>query len=161
MNYEIFCSGSVKNAIGNLIGIALNLSITFGSTVIFTILILPTQERGISLHLLMLSLISFISSVQFSPVTQSCLILCDPMDCSMLGLPVHLQCLELTQTHFHWVSDAIQPSHPLLSRSLPAFNLSWHQGLFQWFSSLHHVAKGLEFQLQHQSFQWTPRTDFL
>ena len=63
------------------------------------------------------------------------------------------------QTHVHWVSDAIQPSHPLSSPSPPAFNLSQDQGLFQWVSSSHQVAKLLEFQLQHQSFQWTPRTD--
>ena len=65
------------------------------------------------------------------------------------------------QTHVHWVSDTIQPSHPLSSPSPPALNLSQHQGLFQWVSSLQHVAKVLEFQLQHQSFQWTPRTNFL
>ena len=67
----------------------------------------------------------------FSSVTQSCLTLCDPMDCSMPGLPVHHQLLEFTQTHVHCVGDAIQPSHPLLSPSPPAFNLSQHQGLFQ------------------------------
>ena len=61
--------------------------------------------------------------------------------------------------HVHWVGDAIQPSHPLLSPSPPALNLSQHQGLLQWLSSSHEVAKVLEFQLQHQSFQWTPRTD--
>ena len=99
-------------------------------------------------------------SVQFSSVAQSCLILCDPMDCSMPGLPVHHQLPEFTQTHVHWVGDAIQPSHPLSSPSPPALNLSQHQGLFQWVSSSHQMAKVLEFQLQHQSFQWTPRTDF-
>ena len=77
------------------------------------------------------------------------------------GFPVHHQLLELAQTHIHWVSDAIQPSHPLLSPSLPAFNLSQHQGPLQWVSSSHQVAKVLEFQLQHQSFQWIFRTDFL
>ena len=74
------------------------------------------------------------------------------------GFPVHHQLPELAQTHVHWVSDAIQPSHPLLSPSPPAFNLSHHQGLFQWVSSLHQVAKVLELQLQHQSFQWISRT---
>ena len=69
------------------------------------------------------------------------------------SLPVHQQLPELTQTHVHWVGDAIQPSHLLSSPSPPAFNLSQHQGLFQWVSSSHQVAKGLEFQLQHQSFQ--------
>ena len=77
------------------------------------------------------------------------------------GFPVHHQLLESTQTHVHWVSDAIQPSHPLSSLFLPAPNPSQHQGLFQRVSSSHQVAKVLEFQLQHQSFQWTPRTDLL
>ena len=77
-----------------------------------------------------------------------------PMDCSMPGLPVHHQLLEFTQTRVCWVGDAIQPSHPLSSPSPPTFNLSQHQGLFKWVSSLHQVAKVLEFHLQHQSFQW-------
>ena len=97
----------------------------------------------------------------FSSDAQSCLTLCYPMDCSSPGLPVHYQLPELTQTHVHWVTDAIQPSHPLSFPSPPAFNLSQHQGLFKWVSSSHQVAKVLEFQLQHQSFQWTPRTDLL
>ena len=101
------------------------------------------------------------SSVQFNSVAQSCRTLCNPMNCSTPGLPVHHQLLESTQTHVHWVGDAIQPSHPLSSPSPPALNLSQHQGLFKWVSSLHHVAKGLEFQLQHQSLQWTPSTDLL
>ena len=87
----------------------------------------------------------------FSSVDQSCLTLWDPMDCSMPSLPVHHQLPEFTQTHVHWVSDAIQPSHPLLSPSPPAFNLSQHQVLFKWVSCLHQVAKVLESQLQHQS----------
>ena len=74
-------------------------------------------------------------------------------------LPVHHQLLEPAQTHVHWVSDAIQPSHPLSSPFPPAFNLAQHQGLFQWVSSSHQVAKALEFQ--HQSFQWIFRIDFL
>jgi len=97
---------------------------------------------------------------QFSSVAQSCPTLFNPMDCSTPGLPVHQQLLELIQTHVHWVSDAIQPSHPLSSPS-PAFNLSQHQGHFQGVTSSHQVAKVLEFQLQHQSFQWIFRTDFL
>ena len=101
------------------------------------------------------------SSVQFSSVTQSCPTLCNPMDCSMPGLPVYHQLLEFTQTHVHWVCDAIQPSHSLFSPSPPAFNLSQHQGLFQWVSFLHQVAQILEFQLQHQFFQWIFRTDFI
>ena len=96
---------------------------------------------------------------QFSSVAQACLTLCNPMNCSIPGLPVHHHLPEFTQTHIHPVHDANQPSHPLSCPSPPAFNLSQHQGLFQWVSSLHQVAKVLEFQLQHQSFQWTPRTD--
>ena len=95
---------------------------------------------------------------QFSSVAQSCPTLCDPMNCSTLGLPVHHQLPEFTQTHVHWVGDAIQPSHLLSSPSPPALNLSQNQGLFKWVSPSHQVAKVLEFQLQHQSFQWTPRT---
>ena len=99
--------------------------------------------------------------LQFSLVAQSYLTLCDPMNHSTPGLPVHHQLPESTQTHVHWVGDAIQPSHPLLSPSPPALSLSQHQGLFKWVSSLHKVTKVLEFQLQHQFLQWIPRTDFL
>ena len=95
------------------------------------------------------------SSVQLSRVR-----LCDPVDCSTPGLPVHHQLPEFTQTHVHWVSGAIQP-FILLSPCPPTFNLSPHRGLFQWVSSSHQVAKVLEFQLQHQSFQWIFRTDLL
>ena len=98
---------------------------------------------------------------QFSSVTQSYPTLCNPMDCSTPGLPVYQQLLEFTETHVHWVSDAIQPSHPLLFLSSPAFNLSQPRCLFKWVSSSHQVAKVVEFQLQHQSFQWIFRTDFL
>ena len=96
-----------------------------------------------------------------SSVTQSCPTLCDPMDFSKQVFCVLHQLLELAQTHVHWVSDAIQPSHPLSSPSHPAFNLSQHQGLFQWIRSLYQVARVLEFQSQHQTFQWIFRTDFL
>ena len=99
--------------------------------------------------------------VQFSSVAQSCPTLCDPMNRTMPGLPVYHQLLEFTQTHVHRVGDAIQPSHPLSSPSPLAPNPSQHQGLFQWVNSLHEVAKVLEFQPQHQSFQWTPKTDLL
>ena len=98
------------------------------------------------------------SSVQF---TQSCPTLWDPMNRSTPGLPVHHQLLEFTQIHVHWVSDAIQPSHPLSSLSPPALKSSQHQGLSQWVRCSHEVAKVLEFQPHHQSFQWTPRTDLL
>ena len=94
-----------------------------------------------------------------SSVAQSCPNLCDPMNCSTPGLPVHHQLPESTQTHVHWVADAIQPSHPLASP--PALNLSQHQGLFKWVSTSHQEAKVLEFQLQPQFFQWISRVDFL
>ena len=87
-----------------------------------------------------------------SSVAQSCPTLCDPMDFSTPGFPVHHQLRELAQTHVHRVSDALQTSHPLSSPSLSAFNPSQHRGLFQWVSSLHQVAKVLELQLQHQFF---------
>ena len=86
----------------------------------------------------------------FSSFAQSCLTLCDPMACNTPGFPVHHQLLEFTQTHVCWVGDAIQPSHPLSFPSPPAFNLSQHQ-----------VAKILELQVQHQSFQWIFKIDFL
>ena len=101
------------------------------------------------------------SNIQLSSVAQSCPTLCDPMDHSTPDFPVYHQLLELAQTHIHWASDAIQPSHPLSSPSPPAFSPSHHEGLLKWVSSSHHVAKVLELQLQHQSFQWIFRTDFL
>ena len=94
----------------------------------------------------------------FSSVAQLCSTLCDPMECSTPGFPVHHQLLEFTQTHVHWVGDAIQPSHPLLSSSSSVFPSI---RVFSNESALHQVAKVLEFQLQHQSFQWIFRTDFL
>ena len=97
------------------------------------------------------------SSVQLLSHVQ----LCNSVNHSTPGLPVHHQLLEFTQTHVHPVSDAIQPSHPLSSPSPPVFSLSQHQGPFKWVSSSHQMAKVLEFQLQHQSFQWTPRIDLL
>ena len=84
-----------------------------------------------------------------------------PQDCSTPRFPVLHHLPEFAQTHVHWVGDDSQPSHPLSSASPPAFSLSQHQGLFQWLSSLHQVDKVLELQLQHQSFQWIFRTDFL
>ena len=100
-------------------------------------------------------------SFQFSSVAQSCLTLCDPMNRSTPGLPGHHQLPEFTQTHVHWIGDAIQPSHPLLSHFPPAPNLSQHQSLFQWVNSSHEVAKVQEFQLQHHSLQRNPRADLL
>ena len=103
----------------------------------------------------------FSPSGQIRSVAQSCPTLCDPMNRSTPGLPVHHQLPEFTQTHVHRVSDVIQPSHPLSSPSPPAPNPSQHQSLFHWVNSSHEVAKVLEFQSQHQSFQWTPRTGLL
>ena len=100
-------------------------------------------------------------SDQIRSVAQSCPTLCDPMNRSMPGLPVCHQPPEFTQTHVHRVSDAIQPSHPLSSSSPLAPNPSQHQSLFQWVTSSHEVAKVLEFQLQHHSFQRNPRADLL
>ena len=100
-------------------------------------------------------------SVQFRSVAQSCPTLRDPMNRSTPGLPVHHQLPEFTQTHVHRVCDAIQPSHPLLCPSPPALNPSQHQSLFQWVNSSHKVAKVLEFQLYHHSFQRNPRADLL
>ena len=95
-----------------------------------------------------------LSIVQFSSVTQLYLTLCDPLNPSILGLPVHHQLSEFTQTHVHRVGDNIQPSRTFSSPSPPAPNPSQHQSLFQWVNSSHKVAKVLEFKLHHQSFQW-------
>ena len=95
----------------------------------------------------------------YCSVPKSYLSLWNPMDCSMLGFPILQYLLEFAQSHVHWVGDAIQPSYPLSPTSPPAVSLSQHQGLFQWVSSLHQVARVLE--LQHQSFQWISRVDFL
>ena len=99
--------------------------------------------------------------ISVNSVTQSCPTLCNPMDCSTPGFPVHHQLRELSWTHVHWVGGAIQPSYPLSSSSPLAFNLFQHQGLFQWVSSLHQEAKVLELHFQHQFFQWIFRTHFL
>ena len=104
--------------------------------IIFGSILLYEQEVSLYVFWLLntlssLSTVNSISSVQFSSVTQSCQTPCDPMNRSMPGLPVHYQLQELTQTHVHWVSDAIQPSHPLSSPSPPAPNPSQHQSLFQ------------------------------
>ena len=96
-----------------------------------------------------------------SSAAQSCLTLCNPMDCSTPGSPVHHQLLEPAQINIQWVGDAVQPSPPLSSPSPAAFSLSQHQGLFQWVISSHRVAKVLELQLQHQSCQWKFTIDFL
>ena len=116
------------------------------------------EKRDSTLQWFVVFLLTTLQSSCGCSVAKSCLTLWDPMNCSTPGFAL-LQCLpEFAQTHVHWVSDVIQPSHPL---SPPAFNLSQHQGLFQWIISFHQVAKVLEFQLRHQSFQWIFRTDFL
>ena len=122
-----------------------------------------SEKLGLKLNIQKAKIIASepISSLQFGSFTESCPILCDPKNCSMPDLPVHHQLPESTKTHVRWVGDAIQPSHPLLSPSPPVLNLSQNQGLFKWVSSSHQATKVLEFQLQHQSFQWTPRTDLL
>ena len=96
-----------------------------------------------------------------SSAAQLCPTLCNPINCSTPCLPIHHQLPEFTQTHIYRVGDAIQPSHPLSSPSPPAPNPSQHHSLFQWVNSLHEVAKVLEFQLQHHSFERTPRADLL
>ena len=96
---------------------------------------------------------TILNSVQYSSLAQSCPTLCNPMDCRTPGFPVHPQLPELAQTHVHWVCDAIQPAHPLSSPSPPAFNLSQHQGIFQWVSSSHQVAKywSFSFSISHSN----------
>ena len=140
---------------------ALSSSVVSNSLWPMTIALQPPLKMGFSRKEYWSGLPFPSSVIQFSSVAQSCLTLCDHMNCSTPGLPVHHQLLEFTQTHVHQVSDAIQPPHPLLSPSPPAPNPSQHQGLFQWVNSSHEVAKVLKLQLQHQSFQWTPRTNLL
>ena len=125
----------------------------------------PKPWSHLQLLLFLISFYQFVSSVigsafKFSSVQLlSHVWLCNPMNHSTPSLSVHHQLLEFTQTHRHWDGDAIQSSHLLSSPSPPALNLSQHQCLFKWVSSSHQVAKVLEFQFQHQSFQWTPRTN--
>ena len=103
---------------------------------------------------------SIYSSYCCCSVAMSCPTLCNPMDCSMPGFPVLYYLPESAEIHVHWFGDAIQPSHPLSLPSPPALNLSQHQNLFQWVISSHQMAKVLELQLQHHSFQWTFSTNF-
>ena len=113
---------------------------------------LPIRKRWCNVSVTCFLVLLKLSRVQFSSVQSLSHVWLFVIPCSMPGLPVHHQLLGFTQTYVHWVGDAIQTSYPLLSPSPPALNLSQHQGLFQWVSSLHQVAKVLEFQLQHQSF---------
>ena len=108
----------------------------------------------LSSHIWPLSFV-FFSLFSFScSVSQSCLTLCKLMDCSTPGFPVLHHLPELDETHVHWVGVSIQPSHPWPSPSPPAFNLSQHQGPFQWVGSSHQIVKVPELQLQHQFLQW-------
>ena len=116
----------------------------------------PSSLFQVSISLFSMSVSPFRSD-QIRSVTQLCPTLCDPMNHSTPGLPVHHQLPEFTETHVHRVSDPIQPSHPLSSPAPIAPNPSQHQSLFQWVNSSHEVAKVLEFQLQHHSFQRNPR----
>ena len=114
-----------------------------------SLIFLPRESHG------QRSLMTIVHRVAKATLLFSCLVcptVCDPMDFSTPGFPVLHHLLELAQTHVHWISDAILLSHPLSSPSFPAFDLSQHQGLFQWVSSSHEVAKVLELQFQHQSF---------
>ena len=119
------------------------------------------MESWLWKHYRILRMVSFLFLYQFSSVTQLWTTLCNSMNYRTPGFPVDHELRKSTETPVHWVSDAIQPSHPLSFPSPPALNVSEHQGLFQWVSSSHQVAKLLEFQLQHQSFQWIFRPDFL
>ena len=123
--------------------------------------VLPAQRKCFLMYQAETWLSSSSFLIVLSSVAQSCPTLCDPMNRSTPGLPVHHRLPEFTQIRVHWVGDAIKPSHPLSSPSPPAPNPSQCQDLFQWVNSSHEVAKVLEFQLQHQSFQWTPGTNLL
>ena len=101
-----------------------------------------------------------ISFFECFSITKLCLTVCNIMNCSRPGFPVLHYLPEFVQTQVHWVSDAIQPSHPLSRPSSLALSLSQHQGLFHWVGTSHQVAKVLELQLQHQSFQWIFRDDW-
>ena len=155
-NHRGMCADALSLII-NLVLSPLNLICMFNLTRIWKIINKCISEVILSRNIL--ESLNGKAISQFSSIAQSCPTLCYPLDCSTPGF--HLQLPEFTQTHVHWVGDAIQPSHSLLSPSPPAFNLSQHQGLFKWVCSSHQVAKVLEFQLQHQSFQRIFRTDFL
>ena len=134
------------------------LGLPYPSSMLNSPLLKPLNEYASTTQLLH----EYTYILSFSLVAQLCpALFVTPMDCSKPGYPPHHQPPELAQTHVHQVSDTILPSHPLSSPSPPAFNLSQHQGLFQWVSSSHQLAKVLEFQFQHQSFQWIFRTNFL
>ena len=120
---------------------------TCGASYPLCTMVSNNKAKELCLHFFMLWWLFTLPTHQFSSVTQSCPTLCDPMNCSTPGFPVHHQLPESTQTHAHQVGDAIQPSHPLSSPSPPAPNPYQHQSLFQWVNSSHEVTKVLEFQL--------------
>ena len=115
--------------------------------ILFICILLPSPKISLIIYFPLRQICSCCST------THSCPTLCNPVDCGTQGFPVHHHLLELAQTHIHWVSDAIQLSHPLMSLSPPAFYVSEHHSLFHWVSSFHQVARVLELQLQHQFFQ--------
>ena len=129
------------------VGVLNILSIIWSVSNYFKIILSFTPNTRVSNVLILFTKFAMALSVQFSSVPQLCPILCDPMDCSTPGLPVHHQLPEFIQTHVHRVSDVIQSSHPVSSPSPPAFNLFQHHNLFQWVSSPHQMARVLEFQL--------------
>ena len=136
------------------------MSLLFNMLSMFLIAFLPRNKCPLISCLQSLSAV-ILEHQSDSSVAQSCLTLWDRMDCSAPGFPVHHQLLKPTHTHVHHIGIAIQVSHPLPSPSPPTFNLSQHQGLFQWVGSSHQVAKILQFQLQDRSFHWEFRNDFL
>ena len=159
--FIILESDVTKGNVSHDISVVRKLLTYQASLAVFKVMWFDLQAQTICTRLIISSYFNQSSPVQVSSVSQSCPTLCDPMNHSTPGLPVHHQLPEFIQTHVHWVGDAIQPSHPLSSPSPPAPNPSQHQGLFQWVNSSHEVAKVREFQLQHQFFQGTPRTDVL
>jgi len=151
MDHVVFIRSSVDGHLGcfHVLAIVNTAAMNTGVFVPFQIMVfcgcIPRSgiagSYGSSVFRLKPKISILFSFVQFSSVTQSCPTLCNPMNCSTPGLPVHHQLPEFTQTHVHWVGDAIQPSHPLSSPFSPAPNPSQHQSLFQWVNSSHEVAE--------------------
>ena len=144
------CLCSYQQVIDTLLSVHVNQAITWWDFLVGKMLQMLCSDKA-----------KVFPQISYCSIAKSCPTLCNPMDCSMPGFSVHHQLLELAQTHVHRDGDAIPPSHPLSPRSPLALNFSQNQGPFQWIGSLHQVAKVLELQLQHQSFQWILSTDFL